>query len=481
VHFLAVQRVLGTLLMLLSLNMLLPLGLALWYQDGQALHFFVSMIFVLGVGLLIWLPSYGVRPELRTRDGFMVVTLFWIALSALSSLPFVLGPHLSFTDAVFESVSAFTTTGATVMTGLDSMPPSVLFYRQLLQWLGGMGVIVLAVAILPMLGVGGMQLYRAETPGPMKDDKLTPRITQSARALWLIYLALTLAAALGYWLAGMSPFDAISHALSTLSTGGFSTHDASLAYFDSLAIEVVAEVFMLLAAINFSVHFLALVHRDPRIYLGDVEARSFLVLVAVAVGVVAVTLWITGYYPGFGRALRESAFQVISVITSTGYTTADFSLWPLFLPVALIFVSFVGGCAGSTAGGMKVVRFLLLYKQAAQHVRQLIHSRALLPVKLGRRVVSDKVAAAVWGFFGVYIFTFALIMIIVLGTGADPVTAFAAVAASINNLGPGLGDVSANFASLSPVAKWALAAAMLLGRLEIFTVIVLLSPAYWRA
>ncbi len=479
-RFLAVQRVLGALLMLLSLNLLPPTLIAWWYDDGEIVHFVLSLCAVFGVGLLCWLPTRRVRMELRTRDGFMVVTLFWVALGGLSSLPFVLGPHLSLTDAVFESISAFTTTGATVMTGLERLPPSVLFYRQQLQWVGGMGVIVLAVAVLPMLGIGGMQLYRAETPGPVKDAKLTPRIAQSARALWLIYLCLTVACALGYWLAGMSPFDAVAHALSTLSTGGFSTHDASLGYFDSVAVESVANVFMLLAAINFSVHYVALSRRDPRAYLRDVEVRGFLLLVAFAMVIFALTLWLCGYYPGFGTALRNSALQVVSVITSTGFTTADFSLWPLFLPTALIFVSFIGGCAGSTAGGMKVIRFQLLYRQAVQHVRQLVHSRALMPIKLGRHVVPEKVAAAVWGFFGVYVFTFVLIMLIVLGTGVDQVTAFSAVAASINNLGPGLGDVSTNFASLTPLAKWALAAAMLLGRLEIFTVVVVLSPAYWR-
>jgi len=480
-RFLVVRKVLGTMLMLLSANMLPPMAIAWWLADGEAVHFLVSMLIMFGAGLAFRLPTRKAQLDLHTRDGFLIVTLFWIAIGALSSLPFILGAHLSFTDAVFESISAFTTTGATVMTGLDDLPRSILFYRQQLQWLGGMGIIVLAVAILPVLGIGGMQLYRAETPGPIKDDKLTPRITESARALWLIYLALTLACALGYRLAGMNSFDAVAHALSTLSTGGFSTHDASLAFFDNVAIEVVAEIFMILAAINFSVHFLAIAKRDPRVYTRDFEARAFLLLILATIIVTTITLWFNGYYPGFWTALRQSAFQVVSVITSTGYTTTNFSLWPLFLPVLLIFISFVGGCAGSTAGGMKVIRFVLVYKQAVQHVRQLIHTRALLPVKLGRRVVSDRIAAAIWGFFGVYLFTFGLIMLMVMATGVDQVTAFSAVATSMNNLGPGLGEVSSNFTALNSPAKWMLAAAMLLGRLEIFTVIVVLSPDYWRS
>jgi trk system potassium uptake protein TrkH len=477
---LVVLRVLGLLLMALSLSFLPPLLVSVSYSDGEQAHFLYAFGITLLTGLVAWLPARNLQVELRTRDGFLVVSLFWLVLGTLSGLPFILGPHLSITDAVFESISAFTTTGATVMTGLDALPPSVQWHRQQLQWFGGMGIIVLAVAVLPVLGIGGMQLYRAETPGPMKEEKLAPRIADSARFLWLIYIGLTLACATGYWLAGMSLFDALTHSFTTISTGGFSTHDASMAYFDSALIECIAIVFMLLGGINFAVHYQVFRGRDPRQYLKDVEVRTFLLVVMAVTIAITLTLWLTGEYASLATALRYSAFQVASVITSTGYTTTDFSLWPLFIPVLLIFISFMGGCGGSTAGGMKVMRYVLLIQQSSRELRRLVHPRAMMPVKLGGRVVDPRILHAVWGFFSVYIATFGLLMLGVMATGIDQVTAFGAVATSMNNLGPGLGEVAGNFTSLNDTAKWLCTAAMLMGRLEIFTILVLLSPEYWR-
>lgn len=475
-----IQRVIGLFLILFSATLTIPSAVSLLYQDGELLHFLASFAAMLVLGLLLWYPVRKHSGQLRTREGFIIVTAFWTILGLLSGLPFMLGPHLDFSDAAFEAVSAFTTTGATVIVGLDQLPPSILFYRSQLQWFGGIGVIVLALAILPMLGVGGMQLYRAETPGPVKDEKLTPRINQTARALWRIYLGLTVACALAYWLVGMGPFDAIAHSLTTVSTGGFSTHDASMGYFANPWVELVAILFMLAGGINFAVHFVALRDRSPRRYWFDSEVRTFLAVVLALMLMIAVVLAWQDTYGGFLDALRYSSFQVASVITSTGFTTTDFSVWPLFLPVLLIFSSFMGGCAGSTSGGMKTIRFVILAKQGGRSVFHLIHPSAVRPIKIGARVVPLRVTDAVWGFFAVYVAVFSLFMLLVMATGLDQVSAFGAVATCLNNMGPGLGVVAANFAAVNTVAEWLLTLSMLLGRLEIFTLLVILTPAFWR-
>jgi len=475
-----IQRILGLFLILFSVTLIPPIGVSIGYHDGELKHFVASMALTLIVGLVLWLPVKSYRRELRTRDGFFVVAMFWVVFCGLSALPLLFGPHLSYTDAFFEAVSGFTTTGATVITGLDKLPPSILYYRQQIQWLGGMGIIVLAVAILPMLGVGGMQLYRAETPGPMKDEKLTPRITHSARTFWLIYAGLTAACAIGYWAAGMSWFDAIGHSFSTLSSGGFSTHDASMGYFHNANIDAIADVFMLLGAMNFSVHYLALRGRSPLAYWRDSEVRTFVLVVGVVTAVIMVELMLKHRHEDPLEALRYSAFQTISVITSTGFTTEDFSKWPAFVPVLLLISSFMGGCAGSTAGGMKVIRMLIIFKQWGRDLVRLVHPTMVRPLKVGGRVVPERIIDAVWGFFAIYIGIYVLFMLALMAGGMDQVTAFSAVATCMNNMGPGLGGVSANFQSVSPWAKWLLSAAMLMGRLEIFTLLVLISPSFWR-
>jgi trk system potassium uptake protein TrkH len=387
---------------------------------------------------------------------------------------------VSLSDAVFESVSGLTTTGATVLVGLDSLPRSVLFYRQQLQWMGGLGIIVLAVAILPMLGIGGMQLYRAETPGPMKDSKLTPRITETAKALWYIYLGLTVACGLGYWAAGMDGFDAVAHAFSTVAIGGFSTHDASIGYFESPLIEAVAVVFMVLAGANFALHFMAWRRMSLQPYRQDSEFKTYLGILIVVSLITVLYLIITATFPTTWEAVHHGVFQTVSIATTTGFTTSGYHGWPGFLPVLLIFLSFVGGCAGSTGGGIKVIRVLLLYKQGLREVKRLVHPNAQIAVKIGRQPLADCVIEAVWGFFAAYVAVFAVIMLVLMASGLDQVTAFSAVAATINNLGPGLGDVSANYSGLSDFAKWWLCLAMLLGRLEIFTLLILFTPAFWR-
>ena len=478
----AIQRILGLLLMIFSGTLLPPILISLLYRDG-ALHAFIdALLIILTSGFLLWLPARKHRRELRLRDGFLVVVLFWTVLGLVGAVPFMLAhhPHMSFTDAVFESFSGLTTTGATVITGIDDLPRSILFYRQELQWLGGMGIIVLAVAVLPMLGIGGMQLFRAETPGPIKDNKLTPRITETAKALWILYLGLTIACALAYWHAGMGPFDALAHSFSTVAIGGFSTHDASIGHFENPAIEFVAIVFMFLSGINFALHFMAWRQLDPRPYLQDSEFRTYVLLLGMAALVTVLYLIHTGTYDSAYDAFHHGLFQVVSIGTTTGFTTTSYHVWPGFLPVLLLFASFIGGCAGSTGGGMKVIRFLLLIKQGAREITRLVHPNAMVPVKINRQPVNDRIIDAVWGFFATYVACFALMMLALMATGLDQITAFSAVAACINNLGPGLGEVALHYRDINDAAKWILTLAMLLGRLEIFTLLVLISPVFWR-
>ncbi|MGB0465925.1 MAG: TrkH family potassium uptake protein [Pontibacterium sp.] len=480
-HYKVILRILGILLMVFSITMLPPMLVSLYYDDGTLTAFIAGFAITLMTGFLLWIPVYRVRQDLRTRDGFLVTVLFWVVLGLFGALPLMLAetPHLSFIDALFESLSGLTTTGATVITGIDYLPASILWYRQQLQWLGGMGIIVLAVAILPMLGIGGMQLYRAETPGPVKDSKLTPRITETAKALWYIYLSLTVLCALGYWAAGMDLFDAVGHSFSTVAIGGFSTHDASIGYFDSALIEGIAVFFMVISGINFGLHFFAWNHRSLTHYLLDPEFRFYLITLIAIIGLSFVALWVTDTYE-LGDSLRKSIFMVVSIATTTGFATADFAHWPTMLPFLLFVAAFAGGCAGSTGGGMKVIRILLILKQGYREIQRLVHPNAVIPVKLGNKPISDRVLEAVWGFFSVYMIVFVVMLITLLATGLDQVTAWSAVGATLNNLGPGLGDVSAHYGDINTTAKWVLCFAMLLGRLEVFTLLVLFTPIFWR-
>lgn len=479
---LVILRIVGLLLMVFSSTVIPPILVSWWYDDTESTAFINAFLVILLSGFFIWLPVRKLRRELRIRDGFVVVVLFWFVFGLVGSLPLYLSHSLQadFTDALFESISALTTTGATVFTGLDELPKSILYYRQQLQWLGGMGIIVLAVAVLPMLGIGGMQLYRAETPGPIKDNKLTPRITETAKALWYIYLGMTISCALAYWLAGMSPFDAIGHSFSTVAIGGFSTHDASIGYFNSELIEIIAGFFMLLAGINFALHFSVFRSNSIKPYLLDVEFRVYIAILAFASLISVFYLHFTNTFESWGNALHHGIFQTISIGTTAGFTTADYYNWPGFLPVMLLFLSFVGGCAGSTGGGMKVIRFILLFKQGLREIFRLIHPSAQIPVKIGGKAMPENVSNAIWGFFALYVASFSLMMLLLMAAGLDQVTAFSALAACLNNLGPGLGDVGANYKGINDFSKWVLCFAMLLGRLEIFTLLVILTPSFWR-
>ena len=480
-HIGLILRILGILLMLFSLTMLTPILVSLLFKDGSYPIFIISFILSFLSGLFLWLPFSRRMGDLSTRDGFLITSLFWIVLGLFGSLPFLISesPQLSVSDAIFESISGLTTTGATVITGLDYLPKSILFYRQQLQWLGGIGIIVIAVAILPMLGVGGMQLYRAETPGPVKDSKLTPRITQTAKALFLLYLAITVTCAIAYWIAGMTLFDAICHSFSTVAIGGFSTHDASMGYFDNPAILLICSLFMLVAGVNFALHYHGFRSRSFKHYFRDSESVFWGSSIFFAILIVCCALIISGKL-SINESLLHGLFQTISMATTTGFTTADYSSWPHFLPIMLLFLSFMGGCAGSTGGGMKAVRIMLITKQGIRELSQLIHPNAVIPLKVGNRRVEAKVVSAVWSFLAVYMFAFVVMLLLLMATGLDYTTAFSAVAASINNLGPGLGDVRYHYGDISDVSKWILCFSMLLGRLEVFTLLVIFTPVFWR-
>ncbi len=481
-HLSMTLRILGIMLMLFSLSLMAPMFMAFFTDDGMLAGFLFALGITLASGFIIWLPNRNVKHELRARDGFMVTSLFWIVLGLFGALPFVLqaGADLSATDAIFESISGLTTTGATVITGLDNLPLSLLFYRQQLQWLGGIGIIVLAVAILPMLGIGGMQLYQAETPGPSKDSKLTPRITETAKALAFVYVLLTLVCGLSYWAAGMSGFDAMCHAFSTVAIGGFSTHDTSMAYFDNPLILLVCSLFMFISAINFGLHFTAWRRRTTQPYWRDSETAFFAAVITVCVAITCLMLFVTNTFNASGSIIH-GIFQAISITTTTGFATADFAHWPSFLPLMLLMFSFMGGCVGSTGGGIKAMRLMLIWKQGLREMKQLVHPSAVIPLKVGNRRVDAKIVSAVWSFLAVYMAAFIVILILLVGTGLDFETAFSAVAAAMNNLGPGLGKVASHYGDVPDPAKWLLSAAMLLGRLEVFTLLVIFTPAFWRS
>jgi trk system potassium uptake protein TrkH len=480
-HLSISMRVLGLLLMLFSSAMLAPLIMALLANDGTINGFLSALAITFASGLLLWAPVRNSRHELRIRDGFLITSLFWTVLGLFGALPFALTDALDLTptEAIFESISGLTTTGATVIVGLDSLPKSILIYRQILQWMGGIGIVVVAVAVLPMLGIGGMQLYRAETPGPSKDSKLTPRITETAKALFSVYLALTLACAMAYFAAGMSGFDAISHAFSTVAIGGFSTHDASIGYFQSDVILMICSLFMVISAINFGLHFMVWRRRSAGIYASDSETRFFLSVLLVGIVITCGYLYLSHTF-GARESFAHGLFQAISIATTTGFATKEFASWPTFLPIMLLMFSFMGGCVGSTGGGLKAMRLMLIYKQGIRELKQLVHPQAVIPLKVGKRRVDAAVVSAVWSFFAVYMMAFVTILLFLMATGLDFTTAFSAVVAALNNLGPGLGEVASNYSSINEPAKAVLCFAMLLGRLEVFTLLVLFTPMFWR-
>jgi trk system potassium uptake protein len=479
-HWRSIIRIIGLLISLLSVFMLIPALVALIYRDGAGTIFVRSFLAALILGVLLWFPNRNQRHELSTREGFFIVVLFWVVLGTIGAFPFLFDKHinLNLTAAFFESFSGLTTTGATTIVNLDHLPKAMLFYRQLLQWLGGMGIIVLAVAILPLLGVGGMQLYRAEIPGPQKDSKMRPRIAETAKTLWSIYILLTTLCAISLWLAGMNVFDAVSHSFSTISMGGFSTHDDNLAYFNSSVINGIITLFLILSGCNFALHFAALNGFSIKVFWRDQEFRTFIFILLTLSAICTIVIY---FYQPHRLSIDKIILQVVSISTTAGFSIDDINSWPSSLPIFLLCASFIGGCAGSTGGGMKVVRVLLLFMQGSRELKRLIHPNAIYSLKLNNRVVSERIIEAVWGFFSAYTLVFLVSLFVIMATGIDATDSFYIVASSLNNLGVGLGSVSDNFASVSDIVRWVMVVDMLFGRLEIFTLLVLFIPTFWRS
>ncbi|MDP2694155.1 MAG: potassium transporter TrkG [Gallionella sp.] len=481
---LTVINALGLLLVVFSAAYLLPVITAVIYADyAILLDFLVAMVWTLAIGFLMWLLTRRSKGELSIRHGYLLVVTMWTAMPVFATIPLLLAiPGLSFTDAYFETMSAMTTTGATVLTGLDTLPPAINLWRHELQWVGGLGVIVLAVAVLPLLGIGGRQLFKAEMPGPMKSAGLTPRIADTARNLWVVYVAITLVCIGALKWAGMNWLDAVCHAFSAMGLGGFSTHDASVGYFDSPLIEFVMIAFMLFAVINFATHFLAWHSRSTRVYLQDAEARAALGLILASCFGIAFFLWWNGVYPDFLTALRHASFNVVSIGASSGFASVDYAQWPIFAPLWMLFVGCIAASSGSTGGGIKMIRTLVLVKQAGREFLKLLHPAVVDPMKIGGQVIANNIVFAVLGFIFLYFVTIATLTFVLLISGMDFISAFSAVLACVNNFGPGLGQVgpASNYAGLTGFQTWVCTFGMLVGRLEIFTVLILFTPHFWR-
>jgi len=479
-----VLHVLGLLLVVFSLAFLLPILVTLLDGDRtEMLDFILAMALTAGLGAMIALLTRAYKNELSVRHGYLLVTGAWLAMPAFAAIPLMfIIPGLTFTDAYFETMSGLTTTGATVLVGLDSLPPEVNVWRHELNWLGGLGVIVLAVAILPLLGIGGRQLFKAETPGPMKDSALTPRISDTARYLWVAYVAITLICVVVLKGAGMNWLDAVCHAFSAMGLGGFSTHDASIGYYNSPLIEFVLIVFMLIAVVNFTTHFMAYREHSLRVYRKDMEAFATLGLILGSCIAIAFYLWWNDIYASFWISLRHASFNLVSIATSSGYASVDYAQWPIFAPLWMLLLTATVASAGSTGGGIKMIRTMILFKQAGREFGKMLHPAIVNPLKINGQIIENHIVFAVLGFIFLYFMSIAILTFVMLISGLDFITAFSAILASINNCGPGLGSVgpASNYQGLNDFQTWVCTAAMLIGRLEIFTVLILFSPHFWR-
>ena len=478
-NFKSIFNLIGILLVVFSLSFLPPIIITIIFNESNYEAFFYPFLFLFSVGGIIWFFTKQKKLTLNISDGFVVTTLFWIVLAIAGSLPFYLF-GLDIISALFESVSGITTTGATTIVGLDDMPKSILLYRQLLQWMGGMGLIILAVAVMPAFGIGGGQLYKMELPGSHVNQKLTPRIADSAKALWKIYVGLTLVCCILYLITGMGVFDAISHSLSTVAGGGFSTHDENIGFFNNGFVETICIVFMLLSAASFAVHYSAIFGGKPLKYIYDSEFRFFLSVVFIISAIVFIFLYLSNSYADVYLALESAIFHTVSIVTTSGFTTENFSLWPGFLPYLLLVGAFMGACSQSVGGGIKAWRVLIMMNQAYKEILKTIHPNAVFSSKIGVKVIDAKIAERVWGFFSIYVFIFMFLLLAMLGTGLNFESSFSAIGATLNNLGPGLGEVSRNYLEVSDLGKLILCFAMILGRLEIFTLLVLFTPAFWN-
>ena len=474
-----IQRILGIMLILFSVALIIPIITSLIFNDGNISIFITSFILFFISGSILYFPNMNSENDIKAKDGFLLVVLFWVVLSAFGSVPFMLDQQLSlsFADAFFESISGWTTTGATVIKDIDGLSFSILIYRQELQWLGGMGIVILALAVLPMLGVGGMQLYNAETTGPIKDKKISPRIAETAKHLWSVYLGLTVLCALAYFIAGMSAFDAISHSFSTIAIGGFSTHNDSIGYFQSSSIEFICIIFMFLSALNFTLHFIFLKSKNIKSYFMDAEARLYLFIIFTFISIMFLYLITSNTLE---TEFRHIIFQGVSFITTSGFTSTSYAGWPSFLLITLLTMSFVGACTGSTGGGMKVMRIMLLFKLMKKELMKILHPTAEIPIIVNENPLSENISHSVWNFFILYIISYLVISFLLLASGLDMTSAFSAVASCINNLGPALGVVSDNYSAINDFSKYMLSFAMLLGRLEIFTLLIVMTPYFWK-
>ena len=470
----SIVNLFSILVLFFSLSYIFPIIISLIFDDGATELFIYTLLGVGLIGLVGLLATRKVDNELSQKDGFVIIVLFWVVLCFAGSIPFYLS-GMNAIDSIFESMSGITTTGATVISNLDTLPESLLFYRQLLQWMGGMGLIVLAIAVMPLLGIGGGQIYKTEIPGAMGEQKLTPRIKETAQVLWLIYLGLTVLCAILYYLGGMGSFDAVSHAMSTVAIGGFSTHNDSIGHFNSIAIETICIAFMLLSAFSFTLHYFAVFKKKPLKYFYDPEIRFFMSILAIIFIICAMISNISNYGPN----LRELAFHSVSMLTTTGFSISNSSEWPFSISFILLIGAFIGACAGSVGGGVKSWRVLIMINHAHKNIMRIIHPNSVISLKIGTKNVNDEVATSVWGFFSIYIISFIILLLFVLITGVDFESAFSAVGACLNNLGPGLGIVSEDYANINSASKGILAFAMLLGRLEIFTLLVILTPMFW--
>ena len=480
-NYALIQKTIGMMILVFATILIIPLGVSLSYDDGNTSSFIYSFIIIFLSGSILFFPNRNntFDSNIKIKEGFLIVVFFWVLLSFFGSFPFIFDMNLSmsFVDAFFESVSGWTTTGATIISNLDDLSPSILIYRQLLQWLGGMGIVVLALAVLPMLGVGGMQLYKAESGGPIKDNKISPRIAETAQNLWKVYLGLTLLCAGAYYLAGMNLFDAIAHSFSTIAIGGFSTHNQSIAYFNSFAIELVCMIFMFLSALNFILHFHSLKSKSLETYFKDVEFRLYILLIVVI-------SFLLLSYSFFVQANQISVmgilFQVISFITTSGFVSTSYGDWPVSIISTLIFLSFLGACAGSTGGGIKIIRILFILKELKRGLIKIIHPSAEVPIKINGQAVNDSVSNNILLFFVFYLISYIFLSLVLLLIGLDATTAFSSVAACLNNLGPGAGSVIDNYSSINTASKYLLSFTMLLGRLEIYTLLIIMTPYFWK-
>lgn len=451
------------------------------FNDHEETEFFLPAITMMAFALL----CFGVAKrfdasKIGFRDALLFAVLTWVICGVLGAIPIILITKVSFTDGVFESISALTTTGATILSGLDDMPKSFLLYRQFLQWLGGLGVVIFVVAVLPMLNVGGMKLLKAETPGPIKDDKLSPRIANTAHYLWFVYFVLTITCALGYYWGGMSTYDAIAHSLTTVSTGGFSTHDASMGHFNSPTLLIISDIFMMLGAISFALHFRVSRARNVYLYWRDEETRTFIALVLILSVCVTLLLMSAGHYEDPLLAFNDAMFHLISFITSTGFGAAGFTDWPFAVAFLLVFAGYLGGCAGSTAGGNKIIRNILSIKLINLEMKRLIHPKGVFTVKYQERPVGADVLSATMAFMSIAATTSMGLTLALMATGLDFWSALTAIAACLNVLGPAFGALGSNFQPVSDTGTWILSFAMILGRLEYFTVFALFLPSFWR-